>query len=231
MKKLLILFLLLSTTGCAGKYFYREVNDGIGGKTELLFAYGKFCGGGHPANLGEIGEDGKKRTLLSLYPPVDDIDAMCYAHDYCFKLADVNKRVCDDAFSWLTAINAIKISGMDCKDVLNDLSTAMFAKKSEKGDYMIETFAYRFAQTVVGIPSSLLLSGLNSPTKLLAISKSQEGECNVGDSPNPIKIIKSFERFYGRSVYNIIKRRKITIPIPKSAIVEAEKPTSQYKND
>lgn len=216
---LFVLFALI--TGCVGKYFNREVDNGLRGSQKLFFAYGKFCGNGHPANIGKVDENGNVRTLLGMYPPMDDIDAMCYAHDYCFKLPDANKIVCDTTLQWMTAIYEYKFHSLGCWDVLSNISMAMAAKNYEKGDFIIETWANRITKTVAGIPMALIGTAIYSPLKLLA-SDAKEGECNVGASPNPVKIINRFEKIYRKSLYNIIKRHSITIPAPESALNKSD---------
>ena len=215
MKIVSILFLLTFLQGCTGKYFYREVSDGMGGTTEVLFAYGKFCGGNHPANLGEVDENGNVRTLLSMYPPVDDLDAMCYAHDYCFRLSEADHIVCDMTLQWMTGIYEYKFPSLGCWDVLSSISMAMAAKNYEKGSSVFETWANRITNTAVGIPLALIGTAIYTPLKLIA-SDAKEGECNIGKSSDPVKIIRSFERIYKRSPYNILKRRSISIPIPET---------------
>ena len=61
------------------------------------FKYGKYCGAGHPAFEIESGSQERKEALVSVWPPVDDVDLMCYLHDMCYEEAGSHNQICDQA--------------------------------------------------------------------------------------------------------------------------------------
>lgn len=58
--------------------------------------HGHFCGGGYPAGAGKKNAKGVLVTMADFYPPVDDLDAVCYAHDHCYEVKEGNRVTCDD---------------------------------------------------------------------------------------------------------------------------------------
>ncbi|MCG8442011.1 MAG: hypothetical protein MI723_09400 [Caulobacterales bacterium] len=72
-----------------------------------LFEYGRFCGPGVPGDLaaaetvGETPEAAKTRRYYNIErlrlhgEPVDRIDELCFAHDYCYEVIDRDVDACD----------------------------------------------------------------------------------------------------------------------------------------
>ncbi|MGH1539143.1 MAG: hypothetical protein ACRBHB_01860 [Arenicella sp.] len=207
-----LLLLLFFLTSCTAKYINRDVDDGLGGQKNLLFAYGKFCGGGHPANIGRNGIEGKPRTLLGMYPPMDDVDAMCYAHDYCYELEEANNLICDDAFHSMIINYQTEIDAKGCWNLLTDMTIAFFGKNYEKGNNSSETWSSRFVQTLLGVPTAIFWSVLKVPIKLFS-ADAIEGTCNVADASSPESVIDEFEVRYKNESLNQ-DRLEINIPIP-----------------
>ena len=90
--------MFLFMVSCAhDPYLLRTLDDGVVGSRRYMFAYGKYCGPGYPANAPNTSRFDR---LTQVWPPVDDLDAACYAHDYCYA-ANYSKTLCDFAL-WST---------------------------------------------------------------------------------------------------------------------------------
>lgn len=216
---ILIFFLAVGISGCAtSPYKNRMVEDGMGGKVERFFAYGKFCGGKYPANQDKVGSNGQKRLLSIFYPPVDDLDAICYAHDYCYdfkyNLEKTNHVTCDDVFHSMVINSAFGYKGEGCSNLASDMVIAFFGKNWEAGSSGSETTANRFVSTAIGIPIATFWAILKYPITPF-LSNPKEGTCNLGDEPDFNAVFIKFEGLYKDALFNK-KHVQIRIPIPQS---------------
>ncbi len=208
----ILVVLLLVVAGCTSQFTNRTVDDGLGGRQKLFFAYGKFCGGGNPMNIGRVGLDGQARTLLSLYPPVDDVDAICYAHDQCFRASGANKLKCDDVIQRMLFRYQSKIKAKGCWDLVSDINIAFMGKIYEMGDSTLETWTSRVKKTVIGMPVALFWMALKAPAKWLT-SGLVEGTCNVAEQPRPEALISEFTQAYKNTLFSN-DTYELNIPVP-----------------
>lgn len=213
------LLLIITTTiwifGCVSSpYKKRLVDNGLGEKVERFFAYGNFCGGKYPANLGKTDLHGKLRVLTDFYPPVDDLDAICYAHDYCYDFPLGNNVTCDSVFHKMVINSQSNYSGEGCWNLVTDMTIAFFGKNWEKGNTRIETAANQIVQTTLGIPTAFFWAALKYPISPF-LSDPVEGTCNLGDEPDIEAVFKEFETLYRDSLFNYNQIPiKILIPLP-----------------
>lgn len=217
MYRALVLFLaicLLSGCVASGKYGGRTIDDGIGGKKKMFYAYGQYCGPGHPPYKGEVGVDGQVRSLLSLYPPVDDVDALCYAHDYCYEIEEANELTCDSVFHSYTIDLQTELKEKGCWNLVTDLTIAFFYKNTARGENASWTFANRLVSTVVSVPFAAFWSVLKLPAKPF-LAEAEEGTCNIGNISRPLEIVKEFERRYMDGLGND-EAVRIIIPLPET---------------
>lgn len=213
-KGLTAFIFIVLTQGCATTSFqHRIVDDGLGGTTKQFFAYGTYCGPGHPPSLGKVGLDGIERTLLSLFPPVDDLDSICYAHDYCYALGG-NRITCDSVFHDMVIKYQSSFTGKGCWNVATDITIAFFGKFYEEGISGSQTFANRFVSSLIGIPISAFWFAIKLPT-VPFLSEPEEGSCNFAEESFTDEIINEFESLYPKALFNE-SQESIKIPVPAS---------------
>lgn len=227
--KILVLALInFYIFGCSSKpYINRTVNDGQGGKVNRPFAYGKYCGAKYPANVGKIGSNGNIITLSKYFPPVDDLDAICYAHDHCYNNSENNRIVCDSALENILIKYTGEFTGKGCIGLSTDMGIAFDTKFWEKGNTKTETGINLILKIIIGIPSAAFQSIVKHSITLPFLSGPQEGTCNLGYEPNYKMIFSEFEKSYSSDIFNE-QNIQIKIPIPEYYIPEDPPCPQQY---
>jgi hypothetical protein len=211
--RLMVLGLVVATAGCASNpYRNRMVEDVDGKSVQRFFAYGHFCGGDHPAAVGKTNAQGVKVTLADFYPPVDDLDAICYAHDHCYEAEGGNRVSCDDVFHTMMIDAQRNMHGDGCWNLTTDMTIAFFGKNWERGNSGSETFANQVVQTTLGLPTALFWAALKYPVSPF-LSYPKEGSCNVGSASDPAAMFTRFEGLYEKALFNPA-HMKIAVPIP-----------------
>ncbi len=120
-----------------------------------LFQYGRFCGAGWPTGMtervdGETGQERKARRLANLdmlhdrAGPVDHIDAICYAHDYCYDTIGRDTALCDYGMM-ATLFDSMarfekRPGGDACANLLMDMAIAFVVKppKATRTDLVLQ---------------------------------------------------------------------------------------------
>lgn len=198
-------------------YLFREVDDGLAHndgephKVKRFYAYGQFCGPGYPVNYGERGKDGRARTLKNLYPPYDDLDAICFAHDYCYTVTNTNHVTCDRVLLHMVIDYAPRFhnaKAKGCWNVATDLVIAFFGKFWERSTKGTETWASRIVFSTMGVPTALFWTVLKTPVlPFLSNPPVREGigplgTCNLGEHSDPEKVFADFEDLYKDGLFN-----------------------------
>jgi hypothetical protein len=189
-QKLTVILLALSVFGCVNtKYKNRELTDGNEGTKKYFFAYGNYCGAGWPP------PNSKKKQ------PLDDLDAMCFAHDSCYELTHSNSISCDDALHSMAVKYQYKFSSRGCKSLAGDVSAAFFAKNNGKGKSASEDASTAIVSTFVGVPLGVGFKAIDS---VLAFGAKDaiEGRCNIEGINDPQKIIDKFETYFKKAIFN-----------------------------
>jgi hypothetical protein len=216
MRKLIaaLALLQLALAGCAhDPYRNRVLDDGHGGTKKYFFAYGKFCGPGYPplkpgyANIAD--------ETVAMWPPNDELDAMCYAHDLCYEDGGVT-AVCDDALQRLLVENSVKFKGAGCHRLTGDMTLAFFAHCSVNGATERETFANRAVCWTFGVPATALMAMLEAPFMWRKFPTS-ETTCSTSDDPDLRETVHAFEDRYQKSAINQ-SHKPIIIPLPDTAV-------------
>lgn len=211
--RLLLLVVTVAMLGCASNpYRNRLVQDENGKEVQKFFAYGHFCGGGYPAGVGKKNAKGVLVTMADFYPPVDDLDAICYAHDHCYEVKEGNRVTCDDVFHQMMIDAQKEINGPGCWNLATDMTIAFFGKNWERGNSGSETFANQVVQTTLGLPTALFWAVLKYPIAPF-LSLPAEGTCNRGDKPDPAAVFTRFETLYENALFNDA-HVKIKVPVP-----------------
>ncbi len=174
---------LLALGACTGSpYRNRVLPDGLGGEKEYFFAYGRFCGAGYPPLHGKTGDEAA-RALTAAWPPMDDLDAMCYAHDHCLLQTYPDADDCDGAFMELLIDESTTFAAEGCWNLVDDMSTGMFSRGSDPASGAFGWFSVGFFQT------------LKAPMRPF-LKHPVEGTCNLGTSPDPAQVIEMYEQAY-----------------------------------
>lgn len=134
MRGLILLTLALFTAACAGNpYVMTKVDeDAEAAAKRRLFHYGHFCGAGNPEQTAEVGDVAPRIAVLaSQWPPVDELDALCYGHDLCYEQRGHDDRECDKAFSDALDTYYRKFQGPHrggCRNLASDMEAAFHYK-------------------------------------------------------------------------------------------------------
>ena len=217
------LFVFLNLSGCATHPFLnREVpvtrwnTTAIEGETEyFLFAYGKFCGPGYPP---DAANEARKEQLFRLGPPMDDLDAICYAHDYCYAETDRNNdALCDLALrdTIIDHKNHYEPEHFRCWGVATDIMTVFFGKFWQAGADFGETWGVRTSQALIGSVSAAFYGAVKLVLRPFRRFP-DEGNCNVNGYADAAAVIDVFEANYADSPVNR-DGRTIDIPLVDSA--------------
>jgi hypothetical protein len=189
--------------------------SGAAGSDDVrFFLYGGFCGAGHPTQSHPVGASAERiATLAANAPPIDDIDALCYAHDLCYEYDGHDSLPCDAAFTQSLnglideyARAATRYSGYDrdwmtaCGHLFSDIRAGMSGKRP--GRLMLGFIGDTIAVAeLAGGGSDLALGGadqvvrrsmlqgvtpLGELSRIASTSESQypqEGECRLQGAP------------------------------------------------
>lgn len=187
---------VLILNGCAvSPYQNRVLDDGKGGKNEYFFAYGNYCGPDFPPAK----TAGKE--LLDYWPPADDLDATCYAHDYCYDTTFDDNLICDSAFMSMVIDHQSRLEQKGCWNLTTDIVIAFFGKNWGKGKSEVETNSYQFVKTILGIPTAGFWAITKAPLRPF-LNHPIEGSCNEGDKSNYSRVFKEFEELFANATLN-----------------------------
>lgn len=187
MRRLLTTLVSISCcTSCVDNPYLSRSSQDTTGKPEYVFAYGRFCGPDNPV-LRRAGENGLMLTELhTLWPPIDDMDAVCYAHDYCVQRAP--SMLCDSAFTRTLSDFQQDFSDPRCFNLAHDMWTAIHLH-SARGSPDFAT----------GAPILAGLSRLMLKARSTTDEFPEEGACNLVTRSNPDMILDAFEYHFDKS--------------------------------
>lgn len=220
-----IFCLIASILGCISVPNYKRSQ--INNNSEVPakhFKYGKFCGAGHPSFKSKPGSRQRTDDLQSIWPPIDDIDILCYAHDLCYQMVGSQNLICDQALS-ATAVASVndynQISG--CRNLVKLIGSGLGAKvtgteKSKRGSIIITV-----ANAIWTLPVSVLYYSLNySQIKKYGYPGSEE-TCFINNTNilHTYQVISDFEANYREYAKGFKKysfstpgRMSVSIPVP-----------------
>lgn len=189
------------------------------------FKYGNYCGAGHPDIKYKSGSPESIQALKSFWPPVDDVDVMCYAHDMCYEEAGSNNQICDQALN-ATAIRLAKgfSKPSGCYNLAWMTSSALAAKFWGNEKNPVASRFIEVANFVWTLPLGIagtLVNGVNYHRYGLP---QEHGTCYLDDKKelHVYILISEFEaqyreyakgfKFYTQSEPGMMS---ISLPIPK----------------
>ena len=213
MARLLILLVSsLALQACIhNPYLNRVVTDSSGNPQKYAFAYGKFCGGGYPTEIAGY-PGGRTQQLRVAGVPVDDIDAVCYAHDQCYALG--TPTVCDSALHSMLIDYQTEFASIRCWNLDTDMVIAFFGKVWGRGQDTIATTAHSVAGSAIGLPSALFWAALKLPLRPF-VPFPREGDCRLKQAPTLEETLVRFERQYRESGL-AARNESISLPRPLS---------------
>ena len=217
MRTAILLSALLSLPACS-MYSHRTI-----GQVKYQFAYGHFCGAGWPPtglertvsetrkawkarvkrDAGDLTQDARIQILLDHVPPKDTIDALCYAHDFCYELSS-NGVVCDMALHSNLIRYQKHLGSKDCWNLATDMNIAFFGKPWAKGSGPGVTVVNRSSQIFLGFPVAVLFAIAKLPRRPF-LNDPMEGSCTI-DGKSPADVVDDFEtefRRHGQGPINI----------------------------
>ena len=195
-------------------YVNREVTDATGNSEEKLFAYGKFCGMGHPV-LYEENESGGSLTDLQLYwPPVDELDTLCYAHDACHQQLYPETRECDVAMYMILDIALEKATKDDCFNLMHDMRGGL-----QNRAFPMSLRQNKLDEVSLAIGNRVAL-GLTRETD----EYPQEGDCPIPGTRDVDNVIDSF-------LWTLIAWWKASDAVPRPIEIKGASFVIQKKTD
>jgi len=203
--------ILLLISACAhDPYRNRVLDDGNDSTKKYFFAYGKFCGPGYPP-LKKKGYTNIAEQTVAMWPPNDELDAICYAHDLCYEDGGTT-AICDQALHKMLIERETKFKGPGCNHLVGDMVIAFFAHCSIKGEDAAATVGNRIACWTVGAPIALFFAVVETPLSFRKYP-SIENTCNTGDDIDLRATVHTFEAKYQKTIINH-SHRPISIPLP-----------------
>lgn len=159
---------------------------------QQITSYGKYCGPGVPAFTALIGEtEGRLADLAAFWPPADDLDALCYSHDYCFEQLGMDSLTCDNAVeaTFLSFASSFQGSQPACAAQATNMAEAFRLKLWSKGDT-----GGRVEGLVRGLGALRGLGGNDARDAALrqGFAEVAARDCNLGSSPDPLAAISQF---------------------------------------
>jgi hypothetical protein len=207
--RMAVIVSVLLVAGCS-TYNFRKVQYPSGVEKTQFYAYGNYCGPGHPVTSGN-----RKETLLAS-SPMDDLDAICYAHDFCYEI-DANRVTCDSALHRMVIEHQGEFTGPGCWNTATDLTIAFFGKFWERGKDGSETTANRVVGVALGLPIAAFWMVLKLPA-VPFMEDATQGTCNLRDGPDSGKMIALFEKEYADGLFNDGIEIVIPVPMQESAV-------------
>lgn len=178
-----------------------------GTERDFAFAYGRYCGPEYPptSDAHPLGSSGS---------PIDDIDAACYAHDYCYALIASNDIHCDKALiDVLQTHYQPRLRNTSCWGLAHELVNAFFAKPYKAGRSASETAAGRVSDGTLGVVFALWLQGAKAPLTPF-LRQIEEGGCNLGPESDVRARVAEFESAYAARA-RATNKPTIMIPLQK----------------
>jgi len=141
MTRICVLLIMLGLcAACVDNPYINPVKTDKGTTIAATFSYGKFCGANTPILQRRDPETGKSifTELRTLWPPADDLDAACYAHDYCELQAYQEsfgrqvfasmRTLCDQALVRTLADVNQDFADPSCFNLAHDMTAGMYLR-------------------------------------------------------------------------------------------------------
>lgn len=221
----LLLFIFTFLSGCVvNPYVNKEIEKPDGKTIKLLFAYGNYCGGGYPIDIGNIDPEGMIIDLESHWPPTDDLDTLCYAHDYCYDVEYGDQINCDIVFAYMMSDMREDFrsnyfgedekakQSIRCASLVHDMQGAFLAKLSAKSQNAGKELHNKLANLFLGIPAAVIGVGGRVPINWFYGYPKSSDKCNLNNGHDPFFILERFEQLYRKKFKEEIGDNGFSIP-------------------
>jgi len=195
MKAPCCLAILLLLAGCtANPFVNREIETESGESVRYPFAYGRFCGPGRPTSA----EADTPPDLFDFWPPVDDIDAMCFAHDYCLQATNSAFKECDFAMALTIRHFRSLFPQQACYNLSSDIMSVM-----ER--LAIGLMPARKAQEVYSVATAAITDPFARAVTRKTDEYPDDGVCRMVTESSAIMVLDAFEHFFEVAMSGIIE--------------------------
>lgn len=186
MKALGCLAIPLLLAGCSANPFVnREIETETGESIRYPFAYGRYCGPGRPLSA----DSDTPIDLFDFWPPVDDIDVMCFAHDYCLQATNRLYRECDHAMWRTTAHFRHLFPQPACYNLSSDIARVMQELSASPWP------SWRLKK-VIAITNVIIYDPIVTATTQKTDEYPDEGACRMVTESSATMVLDAFEYFF-----------------------------------
>jgi hypothetical protein len=180
------LAILLLLAGCtANPFVNRTIETESGESARHRFAYGQFCGSDRPSSMGPD----TPIDLFDFWPPVDDIDATCFAHDYCLQATNFAFNECDFAMALTNRHFRQLFSQQACYNLSSDIMTVM-------ENLAIGQWPTRKAQKIFSVANAAVTDSVAKVLTKKTNEYPDEGDCRMVTQSSATMVLDAFEYFF-----------------------------------
>ena len=200
LKNSILLLTVIIFVGCAKLPDYNTNKSSI---NPANFKYGKYCGKGHPTFASEPGSEKRTMDLMSIWPPVDDVDLMCYLHDMCYQGIGSSNLLCDEALVDTARNNEERfLNNKRCVNLTRLISTALTAKTFGSENDILTQSVMTISKTMFMLPLALVENTMYQGSYKKYGFPENQGDCKLGnDKPYMNIIVADFESKFQDSSY------------------------------
>jgi len=180
------LAILLLLAGCtANPFVNRAIETESGESVRYPFAYGRYCGPGRPSSS----DPDTPIDLFDFWPPVDDIDVMCFAHDYCLQATNRPDNECDYAMWRTTAHFRQLFPQQACYNLSSDISRVM-------QELSASPWPSRKLRKAIAIMNVSIYDPFVTATTRKTDEYPDEGACRMVTESSATMVLDAFEYFF-----------------------------------
>lgn len=180
------LAILLLLTGCtANPFVNRTIETESGESVRYPFAYGRYCGPNRPSSA----DPDATIDLFEFWPPVDDVDAMCFAHDYCLQATNQAFRECDFAMALTIGHFRDLFPQQGCYNLISDIMAVMQNLSLGLGPTRKIKEVFSVSSAVVTDP--IVRAGTKKTNEY-----PDDGDCRMVTESSAVMVLDAFEYFF-----------------------------------
>jgi len=185
--KVTLFALIMFLSSCVSTPFTNvEVETETGEAKKEGFRYGKYCGAGHPYyKTSKPQSPDRIRDLKNDWPPDDDIDLMCYAHDMCYEQVGKHNQICDEAMSNTARVLAKSFKReTGCENLSKLIAGGLGSKFWGKEKGKVSSSLIAIGNLVWRLPINAAIYGANYNKFKKYGFPEVSGTCNKGGAQN-----------------------------------------------
>jgi len=172
--------------GCtANPFVNRTVETESGESIRYPFAYGRYCGPNLPTPV----TPDTPIDLFEFWPPVDDIDAMCFAHDYCLQTTNFAFKDCDFAMALTIRHFRQLFRQQACYNLASDIMSIM-------ENLAIGSWPTRKVRKVFSATNAVVTDPFVRAVTRKTDEYPDEGDCTMVTESSAIMVLDAFDYFF-----------------------------------